>query len=269
MDDRLQFRLDPRSVALKLAAVAFVLVLLNMLSAWLWTDDGLDVVSYRYLNMFDLDEEEGFGTWFSVILLLGAGQLCLLIARRARRAADGLWGYWLVLGLGFHYLSVDEIAGMHEFLNTYGDDLLGLSERWTTYALFGVAALAIAYLPFLYLLSQRGQRKTLALLVLSGFLYVGGAVGAEKLSPSDPELFTLMAYNVGWISLEEGLEMAGVILLIYTLLDSLRIAPQNSVVLEVRTEVPTALPPTATPAPDAVSTAPPARREAVLQEAAR
>ncbi|MDF1702333.1 MAG: hypothetical protein P1V36_14375 [Planctomycetota bacterium] len=235
MDRPLQFRIDPQRVALALAAVAFVLVLLNIGSAWLWADDGLDLVSYKYVNMFDLDEEESFGTWFSAAILLLAGQLTLLVARSSKRTGDGLWVWWFVLGLGFHYLSIDEVAGMHEFLNTYGEELLGISERWTTYALVGVVLLTVAYVPFLQALRRQGRTRTLALLILSGGLYVGGAVGAEWLSPSDPAAFSRVAYAVGWVSLEEGLEMAGVILVIYGLLDALRGEPTNTLRAELGT----------------------------------
>lgn len=252
MDDKLTFQVEPARVALILGAIALVLVLLNIGAAVLWTDDGLDVVSYRYLDMFDLDEEQGFGTWFSAMILLLAGQLTLLVARRSKRAQEGLWIGWLVLGLGFHYLSIDEVAGMHEFLNTYGEELLGLSERWTTYALMGAVVLVLGYLPFLRTLHAQGRGRTLALLVCSGVLYLGGAVGAEKFSPDDSEAFNLMAYNVGWISLEEGLEMAGIILVIYTLLDVLRGGATRSLRLEVSSpetaRVPTAEPVSLPPA---------------------
>jgi hypothetical protein len=220
MQGPLQFELDPGRITRKLVGIALGLLTLHMLASYLWADGGPDVVSYRYVNMFDLDEEEGFGTWFAAVMLLCAGRLLLVIARDSRSAGDGLHLWWLVLGLGFHFLSIDEVAGMHEFLNTYGDDVFGLASKWTTYAAVGVGMLVVAYLPFLVLLQHKGHRRTLSLVVIAGILYVGGAVGVEKLSPDSG--FSSLTYNLFWISLEEGLEMSGVIVLIYALLDYLR-----------------------------------------------
>lgn len=181
--DRARFTLDPGRTARRLAWVAFGLLAAHMLISYLWAHDGPRHVRYRYVEMFDLDEEKGFGTWFAAVILIFAGRLLLVVTRDSRNGRDGLWGWWLVLAIGFHYLSVDEVAGMHEFLNSYGDDLLGIDTKWTTYAKVAVAMVFAGFIPFLIFMLQKGHRRTVILCVVAAVLYVGGAVGIEEWSP--------------------------------------------------------------------------------------
>ena len=230
MHQRAQFNLDPGRTALRLAWIALGLLAVHMLISYLWAHDGPRYVRYRYVEMFDLDEEKGFGTWFAAVILLFAGRLLLVISRDSRNGGDGLWGWWLVLAVGFHFLSVDEVAGMHEFLNSYGDDLLGIETKWTTYAMVATAMVFAAFIPFLVFMLKKGHKRTVILCLLAAFLYVGGAVGIEKMSPpyddmtrsQRDDVLDSTVYNLGWISVEESMEMAGAILFIYTLLDYLR-----------------------------------------------
>jgi hypothetical protein len=218
--------LAPGRIVTWLGAVAGLLVLAHVVAAYAWAHGDWWIfteqrwVDYKYVQMLDLDEEEGFGTWFAAMTLLFAGRLLLLVGRDSRGARDGLWGWWLGLGIGFHILSIDEVAGMHEYVNAYGEDFGWGDTKWTLYAAVLVLLVALAYVPFLVHLVQRGAGRTAGLLIAAGVLYVGGAVVIEKLSPDD-ELNSL-SYNMGWITLEEGLEMSGVLLLLYALLDYLR-----------------------------------------------
>ena len=78
-----------------------------------------------------------------------------------------------------------------------------------------VLVVATAYLPFLRALPVR----TRWLFILSGAIYVGGAVGVEwaTIWYEDNDQLDTLAYNL-WNAVEEFMEMAGVILFIYTLL---------------------------------------------------
>ena len=62
------------------------------------------------------------GTWFNSGILMVAAAL-LVHQARVLRPQKGAWhAWWLVPGIGFCVLSVDEIAGMHEFANTMMED---------------------------------------------------------------------------------------------------------------------------------------------------
>jgi len=204
--------------AAKLAAVAAGLVVLHIVAMQLFINDELEftntwTLEYWHIAMFDLDEEEGFGTWFSALLLLFVGRLLLAAASSSRTASDGLRPWWIVLAVGFHVLSIDEVAGMHEYVNSVLEEA---SENavWTDVALVGLGAVALAYLPFLV----RVRRRSAVLFVVAGLLYVGGAVGVERWTGSD---VNSLSYNM-WTAFEEGLEMAGAIAMIYAVLDHLR-----------------------------------------------
>ena len=65
--------------------------------------------SYWHLAIFDLDEEESFGTWFSSGILFMAAALLLHQARVLRAQGEDWSRWWLVLGIGFCVLSIDEV----------------------------------------------------------------------------------------------------------------------------------------------------------------
>ncbi len=159
-------------------------------------------------QFFDVDEEDSLPTWFGASLLLLASALLFLIARRKRADRDPWTRHWYGLSLAFAVLSMDEVAGLHETLNT-----VLAHPRWLFLGSAGIFALA--YLPFLRHLPAR----TRALFVLSGCIYLGGAAGIEFATDwyEDNDLLKTLAYNL-WNALEEGMEMGGVVLFIYAML---------------------------------------------------
>ena len=147
----------------------------------------------------------------------------MLLIQQARilRAQGAAWQrWWLILGIGFCVLSMDEIAGMHEWVNS----MLG-DTPWTVIGAPIFALVGLAYIPFLW----HNRWRTGLLFLLAGAIYGGGAVGVEHFT--DSEVNSLL-YNM-WTALEEGMEMLGVIVLIYTLLDHLRGTRSQWVRIEV------------------------------------
>jgi hypothetical protein len=164
-------------------------------------------------QIFDVDEEDSFPTWYSAsALLLTAG--CLWInARRMTAKADPLHWHWRGLAMGFLLLSIDEIAGIHETLNSLGK---------TSWAIPGGIIAALVGLAYLRFLTQL-DRKTAIQFVIGGAIFVGGAVGVELYTErylANDELNTL-SYNL-WNALEEGMEMAGVLIFLRALLHSMK-----------------------------------------------
>ena len=96
---------------------------------------------------------------------------------------------------------------------------------WTVigFQIFSLAALV--YLPFLW----HYRWRTGLLLLLAGCIYAGGALGVEHFTDSE---VNSLHYNM-WTALEEGMEMLGVIVLIYTLLDHLRGSPDQAFQVKV------------------------------------
>lgn len=126
-----------------------------------------------------------------------------------RRAADPLRWHWLGLSVGFALLSVDEIAGMHETLNSVTDI------SWAVPG--GILALLVglSYLKFLW----RLDRRTAVWFAIGGAIFLGGAVGVELYTEPflENDQLNTLAYNL-WTGLEEGMEMAGVLVFLSVLL---------------------------------------------------
>jgi hypothetical protein len=219
------YSLRAERVALTLSAVVAGLVVIHVLAMQANFNPALGLKErfgfhYWQLAVFDLDEEESFGTWFNSGILLVAAVLLMNQARIVRAESGAWYRSWWVLGIGFVFLSVDEIAGMHEFMNTMMGDT-----PWTVVGFPILVLVALAYLPFLW--HHRG--RTALLLLLAGAIYGGGAVGVEHFTDSD---VNSLHYNM-WTALEEGMEMMGVIVLIYALLDYMRGTPDRTVLVEV------------------------------------
>jgi len=219
------YSLRAERVALALGAAMAVLVVAHLIAmqANFNPDLGLKErfgFSYWHLAVFDLDEEESFGTWFSSGIL-GMSAALLLFQARVARAQGADWArWWLVLGIGFCVLSIDEVVGMHEYMNTVLEDI-----PWTVVGFPIFILVGLAYMPFLW--HHRG--RTALLFLVAGAIYGGGAVGVEHFTDSD---VNSLHYNM-WTALEEGMEMLGVILFIYALLDYMRGAPDRCLKVEV------------------------------------
>ena len=184
---------------LNVTFVTVVVLLVAHLVLGMMTLDG-DGPHWLVVQLFDLDDENNLPTWFSSFLLLFASFTLHSIAGKSVHA-----GHYRLLGWGFLLLSIDEVAGLHESVNT------AIEINW---AIPGgiIALLAGAYfVPFLLKLPSRVR----GLMVLSGILFLGGAVGVELLSADMDEESSeyLMA-----VAVEEGLEMFGVWLFLRTLL---------------------------------------------------
>jgi len=160
-------------------------------------------------QIFDVDEEDSFPTWYSGSALLLASFVLWVNARARRHDGDKLHWHWQGLAVGFLMLSVDEIAGVHETLNS-------LTEiSWAIPGGIIAAFVGGVYLGFLFQI----DRRTAIRFVVGGALFVGGAVGVELATESYAENDRLdtLAYNL-WTAVEEGMEMAGVLVFLKALL---------------------------------------------------
>jgi hypothetical protein len=139
------------------------------------------------LQLFELDEENNLPTWFSSYLLLNNALVLWLIASSGEDRSskfDAYRVYWIVLAIGFLVLSIDEVASLHETFNTAID---------TNWAIFGgliVLGVGVCFIPLLLSLPSR-----LALwMVISGSIFIGGAIGVELLSEDLDEETMTYAY---------------------------------------------------------------------------
>lgn len=166
-----------------------------------------------------LDGECNIPSWFSSCLLFIASVLLGLITLAQRQRRDGFLGRWLLLCLIFAFLSLDETAQLHELSIAPIRDSFHTSGYllypWIVPAGIVVALVGLSYLSFLAKL----PRDTRRLFVAAAVIYVGGALGVEALSGRQASLEGEhnLAYHM-IITIEELLEMTGVVVFIYALL---------------------------------------------------
>lgn len=176
-----------------------------------------------FVRLFDLDTEANVPTYYAVQQLACAAVLLMVIGADARQRGARFARHWLVLGVLFWFLSLDELAQIHESLSRVVRTRLHvdgmLHHAWVIpYGVF-TAAVGLAYLPFLMHLPGRMRR----LVVWAALIYLGGAVGMELYGGllharlGVAELGTSTAYMTE-VVVEEGMEMFGIALFIYALL---------------------------------------------------
>ena len=211
--------LDATKAAAALGAVAGALVLASVAGQLTKYLTGHDHV-FGLVALFNLDGENNLPAFYAVLLLLVASALLLVTAwlERTRDGADAR--YWAVLGAGFLLMSVDEACSLHEALiapmrHVLGAGRLGIfSYAWVVPALVFVALAGLYFLQFVRRLPPATRRACL----LAAALYLGGALGVELLEGRHRELHGGgPMYNV-YVTVEESLEYAGLVVLIHALL---------------------------------------------------
>jgi hypothetical protein len=168
-----------------------------------------DEVPWPLRQIFDVDEEDSVPTWYSANALLLASVLLFLISQRKRQDRDPWARHWYGLALGFAVLSLDEIAGFHETLNSLVD------YSWAIPGGIVGAIAGVLYVRFLWHLPA----DTRWLFIVAGAVFLGGAVGVEMSTDwyEDQDLLNTLAYNL-WTAVEEGMEMGSIVLFIHALL---------------------------------------------------
>ena len=174
----------------------------------------------RWISLFNLDREINYPSWYSSFTLLFCAILLGIIASAKKKQGDRYFGHWKALGFIFVFFSLDEILSLHEILII--NDLrkaLDLGGHfyfiWVIPGAIFVVVTGLAYLKFLLHL----PRKTRDFFLLAGSIYVGGALGMEMVCGYYADAVGQRNLIYGLLaSVEEILEMVGVIVFIYALL---------------------------------------------------
>lgn len=171
--------------------------------------------------LFYVDAERNIPTGFSTLLLLLAALLLAVITVLKRKQTGFPVSYWAVLSFGFLFMAADEAWSFHEGLmepmrQLLGDGKLGvLYFAWVIPGIALVLVLALFFLRFLL----RLPAKTRLNFLLAATLYIGGTIGVELIGGRFAELHGIRNLTYSMIvTVEESLEMAGVIIFIWALL---------------------------------------------------
>lgn len=214
-----QISLKPSSIACVLGTVAFLLVLAHagtQLAFYLIDHENISGL----VTLFNLDKEKNIPTFFSTFLLLFAALLLGVITILKRNQTASYVSHWALLSFGFFFMAADEASGLHEkFIRPtrelLGDGNLGVFYfTWVIPAIALVLVLALFFLRFLLHLPPKTRRSFL----IAATIYLGGAIGFELIGGRIVELHgQILPYKIV-VTVEESLEMTGIIIFIWTLL---------------------------------------------------
>lgn len=181
---------------------------------------------FGLVQFLNVDKEQNLPTAFSAFLLLFSAALLFLLSIIKKNSKDLYYFRWKLLSYGFLFIAFDEAFVIHERItiplrNLFGDVNLGFFYfAWVIpYILILLVVFILFYRFFFHL-----PKTTRFTFFISACFYVGGAVGFEfiegqyaELNGMDNMVFSIMT------TIEESLEMAGVILFIRGLLDYIAI----------------------------------------------
>lgn len=208
----------PGAVARFLFAFMALLLVANLIGLFCTYILGDDFF-YGFVPLFDFDRERNAPTLFTTCLFL-LGSILFLIAWKASRDSGEQRLAWLLLAAVFSFLGLDEFSAIHEMTSIPVRSALDTSGvfhfAWVIPYGIGVVLLALYVLPTLWRL-QRGLKFWF---VLSAVIFLVGALGFEMIGglyfdrlDETPNLL----YGV-ITTVEETLEMSGLIVLTYALL---------------------------------------------------
>jgi hypothetical protein len=181
-------------------------------------------VIHGSMHLFDLGLDGNIPTWYASVSLLLCALLLFLIARTLKGGQEKWKKHWYGLGGLFLFLSIDETATFHERAGDALDQLsptvqeLGgfLFYSWVIIGGAAVVLVSLIFIRFTFSLPSR----TRTLFVLAAAVFVAGGLGIEMVNAwlHDSVGTNTFAY-VTMTVLEELLEMTGVLIFIYALLN--------------------------------------------------
>ncbi len=209
-----------KAVVKWLFGIAILLLLINWLLIFLTKIMGLKGFFINALSYyFDAGQEGNIPTLFSTLILSFAACILLITYRITAKRKKIQRIYWLGLGAIFIFLTIDESTQVHEQFNklqgSVGDRSGYLYYSWILPYAIAAVALGLFFIRFLITLPWRTKKG----FVFSGLLYVSAALGFELFEGRVMVVYGAdHLYSSLLCSVEEFLEMTGIILFIHTLL---------------------------------------------------
>ncbi len=219
-----QLTLHPRKTAFFfLAIVLFLTVLHSVVQAIFLSTMNENLLELS--EFVDLDIEKNLPSFYSAFAILFSSFL-LFCTALLEKNKGGKRRYWFGLAAIFFFLAFDEAFALHEGLGDYTEEYMkstGILQvsgllyfPWIIPYSILTTILGLLYFRFLF----RLPRKTFVLFICSAVIFLTGAGFFDMLGGKEAELHGYYSNKyVVLYTVEEFLEMSGIVLLMYTLLD--------------------------------------------------
>jgi len=211
--------LKPRKTAGILSTIVLLLTIAHIAGQYSTYYLGYDNI-FGLIPQFNLNSEQNIPALFSTLILLLSSILLAIIAYAVKKIGASYFYNWLGLSLIFLFLSMDESLSFHESmtvplrkgLNTSGI----LFYAWVIP--YGIALLILIFLYLKFFISL--PAKTRKLFIIAAVVYLLGVIGIELLGGRiDEQIGRHNATYVVYSTIEEVLEMGGIVVFIYALMD--------------------------------------------------
>ncbi len=214
--------ISSRKLLFILIGIIIVLLILNAITFF-----NFEYGTY-FFKKFNFDKEKNIPSIFSSLLLLGASATLLYVSFKPLTFKISKI-FWRSLSFIFLFLSFDELLRIHEKIGKFtGNYIKGEGIFHYAWLIpYGILLLVIMfiYAKSIFALPVKVRNN----MIISGILFVGGAVGIEMITGlfiENNQLYTSEAIRSSksiflLYSIEETLEMLGVSYFIYTLLSCL------------------------------------------------
>jgi hypothetical protein len=213
---------SPNKVTKLLLSIVALLVLFNIIERgiihWLNTQNNGQLISIY----FNFDEEANLPALYSSLALGFCAYLLSVIATVKKKLKGKYARQWKALSFIFLYLAVDEMCSIHELLIPILRGAMHTSGLlyfpWVIPAFFLVIIFLIVFRKFILALPN----KTKVQFILAGAIYIFGALGMELIGGYIADNY---GYNTVYgiaSTIEELLEMFGVVIFINALLNYLQ-----------------------------------------------
>jgi hypothetical protein len=216
------YNLSPSKVTKILLSTITLLVLFNIIERgivhWLNAQNNGQLISIY----FNFDEEANLPSLYSSLALGFCAYLLSLVATIKKKVKGKYARQWKALAFIFLYLAVDEMCSIHELLIPILRGAMHTSGLlyfpWVIPAFFLVIIFLIVFRKFILALPN----KTKVQFILAGAIYIFGALGMELIGGYIADNY---GYNTVYgiaSTIEELLEMFGVVIFINALLNYLQ-----------------------------------------------
>ncbi len=214
-----KIKIKAKKTAYFFLLIIIILTLLHCIALFLFFhSDNPRVLDFTL--WFDLDTERNIPSFYSAAAILFCSLLSFLLACFAKTTDKFHFIHWLGSSFIFLFLSIDEACELHEAIGDLVEKYIHATGLiyfpWVLpYSILAILC-ALLYLKFFLQLPSRTKR----LFIVSGAIYFIGAVFFDMLGGREAELhgFDSVIYCLLY-TVEEFLEMLGIVGMIYTLLD--------------------------------------------------